>query len=67
MNLNINHPWDLEDPQKRARLMQCLVMGGFGLAPGLTSAFYSKLADKLSDDRSIFTPRSGISFASGYG
>ncbi len=55
-------PWRLEDPEKRARLMQWLIYGGIGMAaPGLSRAgFFSKLADKLSDDRSIFTLKGDV-------
>ena len=58
--MNSDDPWDLEDPIKRARLMQWLIFGGMGLAPGVANAFFSKLADKLSDDRSIFTLKGDV-------
>ena len=58
--MNINNPLDLEDPAKRARLMQWLVYGGMGMSPGVANAFFSKLADKLSDDRSIFTLKGDV-------
>ena len=55
--MQTDDPWRLDDPGKRTRLMQWLIFGGIGVAsPGLSRAFFfSKLADKLPDERSIFT------------
>jgi hypothetical protein len=46
----------LEDPRKRARLMQLLIFGAAGAAAGPAQAFFwGSKSKQLADDRSIFT------------
>lgn len=46
----------LEDPRKRARLMQLLIFGAAGAAPAAVQAFFwSKKSKKLADDQSILS------------
>ena len=61
--MNSDDPWRLEDPKRRARLMQWLILGGIGMAtPGVGQAFFfSKKSKKLDEDRSIFTLKGEVS------